>query len=415
MGSTVHPDIDDLRRIRILSQFNEAQLSRLAQNLTIETASKQQVLIKRGCSEDFSFYLLKGPVNTVAPDGLVNNLHGSPEGELIPLAQIRPSMYDVVATGFVNFFKIYTHNLTEFAQQLERDDSDMNVLTIEQTEEESELTIQLFQDMMSGNLSLPSLPNVAHRIQQAFASEAVNAEAIAVITQSDPAITAKLIMISNSALYRGREPIETLQQAVVRLGLETTRKQVMTYAVKELFREKNSNMKSRMQSLLQHSQKVASLSRLLALRLNVFDAEQAQLAGLIHDLGEIAILQYAQEHHDLCENPQKLLDAIRNLRPQITGMLLTQWKFTPDFISVGEESEDWFRNPGDEPDLCDLVLIAQYHSFIGTAEMESLPPISKLPAFDKLGLSDLGPKQIIEFMNESRAELEAFESHLGAI
>jgi len=84
------------------------------------------------------------------------------------------------------------------------------------------------------------------QLQQAFADDAVNAESVCTSIQADPAITTKLIMISNSALYGGKASIESLQQAVVRLGLETTRKQVMTYAVKKLFQEKTPDMQAHM-------------------------------------------------------------------------------------------------------------------------------------------------------------------------
>ena len=324
-------------------------------------------------------------------------------------------MYQVVAAEPVTYLKIYASQLTEFAQRLENNDVEMDVIEIEQSDEENALTIQLFQDLVSGNLQLPSLPSVAQRIQQAFADDAVNAELICTIIQADPAITAKLIMISNSALYGGQASIESLQQAVVRLGLETTRKQVMTYAVKELFQGKNPAMKAHMQKLWKHSQHVACLSRLMANHLKSFDLEQAQLAGLIHDLGEVAILQYAQENEELIGKPELLLKAVKKLRPQITGMLLNQWNFGPEFVTVGEECEDWFRNPADKPDLCDLVLIAQYHAYIGTAEMRSLPPVPSLPAFAKLGMGDLDIKQIIEFLKRSRNEIQAIEAHLGAI
>ena len=114
-------------------------------------------------------------------------------------------------------------------------------------------------------------------------------------------------------------------------------------------------------------------------------------------------------------NPDLLLDAVKKLRSQITGMLLKQWNFGSEFVTVGEECEDWFRNPGDQPDLCDLVLIAQYHAFIGTPEMKQLPPVHTLPAFAKLGMADLGVEQIMDFLKRSRTEIEAIEAHLGAI
>jgi len=410
-----HPEITDLGRIRSLSQFDEDQLTNLSAKLELQQASKNTCLIERGCSESFSLYLLTGTLDATSQDGNITRFESNADGELFPIAQIRPSMYRVVAAEPVTYINIYANQLTEFAQRLDNSDVEMDVIEIEQSDEENELTIQLFQDLVSGNLKLPSLPSVAHRIQRAFADDAVSAESICTIIQADPAITAKLIMISNSALYGGQASIESLQQAVVRLGLETTRKQVMTYAVKELFQGKNSAMKAHMQKLWKHSQHVACLCRLMANHLKSFDLEQAQLAGLIHDLGEVAILQYAQENEELIGKPELLLKAVKKLRPQITGMLLNQWNFGPEFVTVGEECEDWFRNPADKPDLCDLVLIAQYHAYIGTAEMRSLPPVPSLPAFAKLGMGDLDIKQIIEFLKRSRNEIQAIEAHLGAI
>jgi len=415
MEGNGHPEARELKRIRCLSQFGDDHLNRLAQNLALLTATRGETLIELGCTENYSLYLLEGSLAATTHDGNETRFDSSPEGELYPIAQLRPSMYRVVAAEPARYVKIYSNQLTDFAQRMESNTGEMDVIEIEQTDEENELTIQLFQDLISGNLSLPSLPNVAQRIQQAFSDDSVNAEKICTIIQSDPAITAKLIMIANSALYRGQAQIESLQQAVVRLGLETTRKQVMTYAVKELFQSKTAEMKAQMQKLWKHSQHVACLCRLLANHLDGFDLEQAQLAGLIHDLGEVAILQYAQQNDELRDNPELLLQAVESLRPQITGMLLNQWNFGPEFVTVGEECEDWFRNPADQPDLCDLVLIAQYHALIGTPAMKNLPPVPTLPAFAKLGMGDLDVKQIIEFLNRSRNEIQAIEAHLGAI
>ena len=416
MEGSSHPDTGLLQRIRSLQQFDQSQLAQLAQKLPVETAAANQCLIELGCAENYSFYLLEGNLLATAQNGDETRFGASSDGEMFPIAQIRPSMYRVIAVEPVKYIRIYSDQLTEFAQHMQGEDElMMDVVEIEQSDEENALTIQLFQDLISGSLKLPSLPNVAQRIQQAFADDNVNAEMVCTIIQSDPAITAKLIMIANSALYKGQAGIESLQQAVVRLGLETTRKQVMTYAVKELFQGKTPEMKKHMQQLWKHSRHVACLCRLLANHVNGFDLEQAQLAGLIHDLGEVAILQYAQQNDELLDNVDTLMHVVKKLRPQITGMVLNQWNFGTEFVTVGEECEDWFRNPQDEPDLCDLVLIAQYHAMIGTEEMKNLPPAPTLPAFAKLGMGDLDVKQIVEFLSRSRAEIQAIESHLNAI
>ena len=275
--------------------------------------------------------------------------------------------------------------------------------------------VQLFTDLLDGNLKLPSLPDVAQRIQQAFADNLVTPQTVGVIIQSDPVMTAKMIMVANSPLYGGRAQIDSLQQAVVRLGLENTRKLVMTYAVKELFDSKTTDMRAHMHAVWKHSQHVASLCRLLAESLDGFDPEQAQLAGLVHDIGEVAILQYAQNQDEMRDNPATLLAAVKALRPQITGMMLQQWNFGPEFVTAGEECEEWFRNPADQADMCDLVLIAQYHAMIGTPLQKALPPIAALPAFAKLGMGDLAIEQILEFMKKSRDKIKMIEAHLGSL
>ena len=410
-----HPDIQCLQRIRSLSQFETPQLEELAGRLEITPARPGEVLIERGGTEQFSLYLLEGSLSAVSADGKETRFDAATGGELIPIAQLRPSIYRVAAATPAVCLRIDPSLLTEFAHQVAPEEGSMEVIEIEQSAGENALTIQLFQDLMTGQISLPSLPPVAARIQQAFDDENVSAESIGQIVQADPAITAKLIMTANSALYRGQAKIDSVQQAITRLGLDTTRKLVMTYVVKELFQARDAGVRARMQELWKHSQQVACLSRLLAGQVDGFDAEQAQLAGLVHDLGAVAILAYAQDHPELLEDPEALDASLANLRPQITGMLLNQWNFGPEFVTAGEECEDWFRNPADTADLCDLVLIAQYHALIGSDAMRGLPPASKLPAFAKLGMANLQVSQIIEFLKRSRSEIDAIEAHLAAI
>lgn len=414
MQGTNHPDINDLRRIRSLSQFNDQQLQHLAASMQIETADPGACLIEIGSCEKSSFYLVEGVLRGITHDQQETRFVCTSDSELEPIAQIRPSIYRVVAEEPVRFFRLYADQLADFARHEIEDQprADNELFVIDETTEQSMFKIQLFKDLLAGDLKLPSLPDVAQRIQQAFADNLVTPETVGVIIQSDPVITAKMIMVANSALYGGRAPIESLKQAVVRLGLENTRKLVMTYVVKDLFNSKTSEMKTHMQTVWKHSMHVASLCRLLADRLDGFDAEQAQLAGLVHDIGEVAILQYAQQNEELRENPEKLLEAVKSMRPQITGMLLQEWNFGPEFISVGQECDDWFRNPADRPDLCDLVLIAQYHAMIGTPQQRNLPPIAALPAFAKLGMGKLEIEEIVEFLKKSRDKIKSIEANL---
>ena len=154
------PNLATLRRLRTLSQFSDDQLTQLAENLTIQTAGKRTRLIELGCSEHFSLYLLQGSVSMTARDGGKKEHHSESSGELNPVAQIRPCMYDVDVINETTYLKINADQLTRFAHQVDEEEQ-FEVVAIEQTKEENELTMQLFRDMTSDNVNLPSLPDVA--------------------------------------------------------------------------------------------------------------------------------------------------------------------------------------------------------------------------------------------------------------
>lgn len=407
----VNPDIATLKRLRPLSQFSEEHLQTLANQLEVRTARKKDKLIEMGCTDDYSLFVIEGSVTLIARDGKVQQLEFDNRQELNPIAQLRPCMYDVIAPGQLRYLKIDKRLLTQFAQLMDQgeDADDISVHMFEGDAATNQLTMHLYQDLIEDRITLPSLPEVAHKIQQVFNSDNVNASKVTQVLLTDPAMTGKLIRVANSALYRGVAQIDTLQAAVVRLGMDTIYKLVMTYAVNELFESRSEYVTKRMRQLSSHSRKVAAISRVLAENSKKFDPELAMLAGLVHDLGVIVVLHYIDRHNHQLSDTEQLESSIVTMRPQITGMLMQKWNFTEEIIRVAEECEDWFRNPADEADLCDLVMIAQYHSMMGTEQMKTLPPISTLPAMIKL---HMGPEQSIELIKQSREKIAEIEQLL---
>jgi HD-like signal output (HDOD) protein len=407
----LQPDIATLKRLRPLSQFSDEHLQTLASQLELHTARNKERLIELGCTDDYSLFVIEGEVSLTARDGKVQELKFDTKQELNPIAQLRPCMYEVRAKSTPKYLKIDKRLLTQFAQQMESgaDSEDISVHMFDGDSETNRLTMHLYQDLIEDKITLPSLPEVAQKIQKVFRSEHVGAEKISEVLLIDPAIAGKLIRVANSALYRGVSAIDTIQAAVVRLGMDATYKLVMTYAMNELFESHSDYVSQRMHQLSEHSRKVAAICRVLAESSKKFDPEQAMLAGLVHDLGVIVVLNYMDKHAQELPDRQQMEQTIVTMRPQITGMLMQKWNFTEEIIVVAEECEDWFRNPSDEADLCDLVMIAQYHSMMGTPEIQSLPPINTLPAMMKL---HIGPAESIELIKQSRAKIAEIEKLL---
>lgn len=413
-NGTTTLDHSVLRRIRSLTLFNDNQLDDLSLRLETKIAAPQQSIIGLGDLGDYSLYLLSGEAISRDKNAAERKVQSESDGYLQPVAQIRPSLYEIEPITPVEYLEIPNGLLTELSLIEEADSAEIEVEIIEQSEVANRLTISLCQDIIGGSISLPIMPDVVQKIQKVFADDNYDVAKITGLIQSDPPISARLLKTANSALYRGNEPIETLQQAVLRMGMKVIRQQIMIYAASELFQSKSTAMKNRMQSLWKDCRKVSAFSRVLAVWSGRFDPEMAQMAGLLSDLGVIAILDYAQEHSDLYGDDDALDQTIRMLHSQINGMLLYQWNLGDEIVTVGEESRNWFRNHRDQADLCDLVLVARYYSYLGTPVEKNLPALSKMPAFLKLQLK-FSAEDSISFFEESKAEVAAVESMLGSI
>ncbi len=410
-----NPKVSQLKKIRSLSLFNDEDLESLAATLMVAAAAPGEKLISIGDVGDYNLYLLCGNAIELGQNGSKLKVRGEVDGSLQPLATSRPSSIDLVATSEVAYLVIDRNHLSHFSQMLEPETSGIEVETIEQSDEANELTVLLCREIFNGTIRVPAMPDIALKIQKLFIEENAEPKVLGDLIQTDPSLSARLLRTANSPLYRGSVSVDSLPQAIVRMGMATVRKQVLVYVASEIFRETSSEMKGQMQKLWRDSRRVAAFSRILAQRITGFDPEAAQMAGLLSNLGEVAILQYVQDHGVLCQSEASLNETIVNLRPQINGMLMSKWRLGDELITVAEESHDWFRNHQDDTDLCDLVLIARYYSYLGSARMKGLPLLSKLPAFQKLIDANFKPGESMAFLKDSQSDVEAVEDMLGNI
>ena len=219
--------------------------------------------------------------------------------------------------------------------------------------------------------------------------------------------------------YRGVNQYHDTLTAITRLGLVKTQQLVTSFTILGLFKTKSELYKQHMQRIWQQSVDVASYSYVLAKELPGFNEEEALLAGLIHSIGEIVVLTYAERFYNLAADEDRLNQLITNLRGELGGMVLTKWGFTEDLVTVARESHDWMRGvdeiSDDAPEFgyCDLVQVAMLYSLQGDPSDASLPEMSSVPAFNKLKKRQLSSEQtteIIQAAHEQIAELQALFS-----
>lgn len=271
----------------------------------------------------------------------------------------------------------------------------------------------LLEDAKTGNLELSSAPDLGVRIGRAMDNPNTNSNEIARIIQMDPALTARLIQVANSPLYSGLGQITNCANAVTRLGMATTRNLIISFLLKNLFRSQSKVLQKAMNDVWTQSIKVAAISSVLAKVTPKLEPGRALLAGLIYQIGAIAVINDAKRHAEISRDAEALQRAVQQIGPQVGAIILEQWNFGDDLVDVVLNSGNWMRDQGDEPSYTDLVMIARLHSQIGKPGMAHLPRLDLVPAFHKLMLGQLTPKMSIAILDQSAKDIQEVEALLS--
>lgn len=133
---------------------------------------------------------------------------------------------------------------------------------------------------------IPSIPQVASRVMTAVSESATSADDLRRIIEIDPSIAARILRIANSSIYGFRREVETLRHAITLLGFRSVESTVLAASLQDVFQ--NFGLGEKL--LWEHS----TLTGVVAGKLSTYvevdvDRETAFTAGLLHDIGKVAL------------------------------------------------------------------------------------------------------------------------------
>ncbi|MFN2309593.1 MAG: HDOD domain-containing protein [Gammaproteobacteria bacterium] len=271
-------------------------------------------------------------------------------------------------------------------------------------EQDLALLQSILGDAKAGRLRLPSLPDLALKVRSAVNNPRRSVADIARLVQFDPALAARLIQIANGPLYRGSKKFDNCHSAITRMGLTAARDLVVGFTLRNLFRTRTPLLSERLQQTWEHSCRVAAISSVLARLTPGLDPDRALLAGLVHDIGVLPLLQYI-ETLGLDMDAARLDGLIVRVRGALGVFVLKTWQFEADLAEIPLQAEAWTRDSGARVDYVDVVQVAHAHSQFGQGGHAG-PPLPELRAFQKLTLSALGPGGSLELLEQSRQEIQ---------
>jgi len=226
-----------------------------------------------------------------------------------------------------------------------------------------------------GRLELPSLPEVALKIRRALADEDVSVGEIARLLGADPALAARTLRIANSAMfYRGSRPITSLNGAVSQLGYKMVRNVTLSFAAQQVFIGYGSRaLHDLISAVWRHSVHTAVISHMLARVRAKLNADEAFLAGLLHEVGKLYIFMQAKDSVEVLARDPGFQSVLAAWHPRVGRAVIEAWELSPELAAAVGDHETCSLAVADPPSMTGVVAVANYlaeHSEAACADAE---------------------------------------------
>ena len=265
---------------------------------------------------------------------------------------------------------------------------------------------------------IATLPEVTLRIIRVVEDPKSTARDLHEIIKTDPALSAKILKVVNSAFYGLPGQVANLDRAIVLLGLTAVKNISISASVTRLFNRTRGPARALARQLWSHSVAVAVASRLITRTIGrKLAAEEAFLAGLIHDLGIIVELQCwpdrmakiveycTRRQADFCQTERQAIGADH----QTFGRALaTKWNFPRHLRTVMGYHHTTDRLVPDQRELATIVHLADILAASAQLGLSVTTDRQIDPAMlEAIGLNHTRLEPIIQQLPEQHAEAES--------
>ena len=183
---------------------------------------------------------------------------------------------------------------------------------------------------------LATLPEVTSKIVQTVEDPRSNASSLQRIVSTDPALVTRVLKLVNSAFYGLPGQVASIERAIVLLGLNAIKNVAVAASLGQMFRGVQLCEGFTAKDLWTHCLAVASASRELCKQARLPFADEAFLAGMVHDIGLLIELQvWPEKLRQACDRARMSTidfaqierEAIGVSHTQLGQALCEKWKF----------------------------------------------------------------------------------------
>ena len=258
------------------------------------------------------------------------------------------------------------------------------------------------------NLTLPMLPSVTLEVLRLVDDESCNSAKLAKLIESDQSLAGHVMRLVNSAMFSPVGKINSLQQAVTRLGMKNISEIAVAVSVSpKLFHLEGYEELITLQ--WKTSLATASWAREIA-RCQRRNTESVFLCGLLHQIGKPVVLQTAIElskKHDIALNDELIEQLLATFEVLVGTDLARRWNLPEAVVAtisgfsgheIGECYEDIFAT------VYAARVLAEY--MLNSEQMEA-DTLGSHSALTSIGLYDQTLDSLLEHEAAIRAGVDA--------
>ncbi|GGC75909.1 HDOD domain-containing protein [Undibacterium terreum] len=179
---------------------------------------------------------------------------------------------------------------------------------------------------------LPSMPQTLLKLMEQCQSEEVGVADLSRLIAQDTAMTAKMLAVANSSAYHRNGPSNGLDPALQAIGTEMIKTIVINESVSQIFDKLSQPGGADLRGFWSHSVQSGLTAKVIALKTGYSNPEEAYLAGLLHDVGRLALYAilpkeyafnfFAPDNDDLCAVEERTL---QTTHAEVGSWLIEQW------------------------------------------------------------------------------------------
>jgi HD-like signal output (HDOD) protein len=267
-------------------------------------------------------------------------------------------------------------------------------------------------ELSAGQVDLPSFPEVAVRVRRILSDPNSSVEQVVRVVGSEPALTARLLRIANSAsLNRSGKSVTDLRTAINRIGHNMVRSASISFAMAQIRKSnKLAGLEDQLKHLWRESTAVAALSFVLARTCTRVNPDEALLVGMMHGIGKLYVLTRAVSHPELFTSGGMIEQLVEEWHASIGKAILENWEFPESMAQAVGDQEELARHEPAQADLSDVLAVAILMSRHSACEPDVVQALEGLPSSARLGLTET---RIVSVMRESALEVKALGAALG--